>query len=775
MTRRRLSILAAALALLGLCVLALTATVRLRTDLSFAFPESPSRDVQMLVDRLQSGPASGLILLALSGGRPDELVRASNRLAELFEASGRFQLVANGRPGSQSPGLDLIFEKRYLLNPPLTAADFSADSLRRHLEETLLALGTASGLAAKRLLPADPTGRTGRIAAFWAGGTGPDHGAGIWLSRDESRALMMVQSTAPAFDLAAQAEVIRFMRRTFDGVKGDGPLQMDLTGPSVFATATSERIGAEMKVLTAISVAAVLVLLFAAFRSLSLLLVLLLPLGFGICAGAAVTQLAYGYVHGLTLAFGGTLIGVAVDYPVHLVGHATAQGKTRDALEKIWHTLRLGALTTMAAFLPITLSSFPGLSQLGVFAIVGLLVAALVTRTVLPAVLAPGASGASSRFWPKVQSAAGPVRWARVPLLLAGLAAVAYLGFRHDRVWESDLRNLSPTTAAARELDRRLRADLGAADVRYFLVVRQASAELVLRKTEDLAEALGTLVSRGDIAGFDAASRYLPSVRSQRARQARLPDRPALAAALTSAQAGLPFRAGLFEPFLDAVARSRGDPPLTLQDFRAAGLGWRLDALLFPQDDEWVGLIVPSGVARPAALVDFVAARGDPALSYLDLKAASEELVTGYRREALGWLVIGAAVALVMLWLGLRSPRRLLLVAAPVVLSVALTAAVLSLLGTAFSLFHLLSFLLVAGVGLDYALFFDRFGADPRGSLSALKANTLCATTTVTVFTVLAFSQIPVLHGIGSTVALGAAFALLSAFVFTARGTAAET
>ena len=119
------------------------------------------------------------------------------------------------------------------------------------------------------------------------------------------------------------------LRQTFDGLKGDRPLRMDLTGPSVFATATSERINAEMKVLTGISVAAVLILMFAAFRSVSLLLVLLLPLGFGICAGAAATQLTYGYLHGVTLAFGGTLIGVAVDYPVHLIGHATLGGKTR--------------------------------------------------------------------------------------------------------------------------------------------------------------------------------------------------------------------------------------------------------------------------------------------------------------------------------------------------------------------------------------------------------------------------------------------------------------
>lgn len=772
MTRRRWFACAAAFVVLGLCVLALIATVRLRTDLSFAFPQSPSRDVQLLVDRLQRGPASGVVLLALSGAGPEPLARASDELAGIFERSGRFQFVANGRLRPQDPALKLIFDQRYLLSPAITAGDFSAAALRLELERSLRALGTASGLAGKRLLPADPTGRARRIAAFWAGGQGP--GGGIWLSRDESQALMMLQSTAPAFDLAAQAEVLDFMRRSFERLNGDGPLRMALTGPSVFATAASATIGKEMQVLTISSAVMVLVLLFAAFRSPSLLLALVLPLGFGVCAGAAVAQAAFGYLHGITLGFGGTLLGVAVDYPIHLIGHATAGEKTRDALDKIWRTLRLGALTTMAAFLPITLSSFPGLSQLGVFAIVGLLTAALVTRVLLPLVLAPPVADAPAAFWSGAQAAAGRIGWLRWLLLAAGLAAAAYLGARQDAIWETDLRNLSPTTSAARELDRRLREELGAADVRHLLVVRQATAEGVLRKSEELAGALTVLVAQGEIAGYDAAFRYLPSLRSQKQRQAALPTPAVLAAALAEAGAGLPFRDGLFKPFLGHVEASRTGRGLTLDDFQAAGLGWRLEPLLFRQAGEWVGLIVPNGVERPESLAEFAAAQGDPGLGYLDLKAASEALVAGYRDEALGWLAVGLLLASGMLWAGLGSLRRAFRVALPVAVAVPAAAALLSLSGIAFSLFHLLSFLLVAGVGLDYALFFERFGADPGARAGTLKANLLCAATTVTVFTILAFSSIPVLHGIGSTVALGAALALLAAVVFTARGTASE-
>jgi len=95
-----------------------------------------------------------------------------------------------------------------------------------------------------------------------------------------------------------------------------------------------------------------------------------------------------------------------------------------------------------------------------------------------------------------------------------------------------------------------------------------------------------------------------------------------------------------------------------------------------------------------------------------------------------------------------------------------LTVALLALFGVSLSLFHLLSLLLVAGVGLDYALFFEHHGADSAASASTLRANLVCAGTTVSVFTILALSPIPVLHGIGLTVALGTAIALAMAFLF---------
>ena len=170
-------------------------------------------------------------------------------------------------------------------------------------------------------------------------------------------------------------------------------------------------------------------------------------------------------------------------------------------------------------------------------------------------------------------------------------------------------------------------------------------------------------------------------------------------------------------------------------------------------------------VGRPWSLFKPETSR-DPAATFIDLKSGSEGVVAGYRREAMNWLLLGAVLGLGILFAGLRSPVRVGGVAAPVALAVLLTVGLLSAVGTALSLFHLIALLLVAGVGLDYALFFDRHAAGSDDWQAILRGNLLCAATSVAVFSVLAFSEIPVLHGIGMTVAVGTILSISLTFVF---------
>jgi predicted exporter len=269
-----------------------------------------------------------------------------------------------------------------------------------------------------------------------------------------------------------------------------------------------------------------------------------------------------------------------------------------------------------------------------------------------------------------------------------------------------------------------------------------------------LSGELQTLGARHAIAGFDDAARYLPSASRQLRRRAALPDASELRTSLDQALRGTDFQPGVFEPFLKDVARVRQLAPLTLAALAGTPLELSVGSLLLERGGTWTGLVTFTEVRDPQAL-ERLTNSSEGTVRLIDLKQASEDLIARQRVRIL-WSVAAAAVLLVAVVLAaLRSALRTLRVLTPMALTTLATVAVLHAAGVALNLFHLVSLVLAAGLGLDYGLFFERTLHDPAGRRRTLHALLVCATAACMVFAVLASSTLPVLRSIGVTVVMG--------------------
>ncbi|MEO8715996.1 MAG: hypothetical protein ABI369_13380, partial [Acetobacteraceae bacterium] len=256
----------------------------------------------------------------------------------------------------------------------------------------------------------------------------------------------------------------------------------------------------------------------------------------------------------------------------------------------------------------------------------------------------------------------------------------------------------------------------------------------------------------------------LPSEATQLARRTTLPAPDVLAARLTEARADLPFRAGVFQPFIDAVAAARTMAPVRLADLTSPLIAARLAPLLFQRDGTWFGLIVPRSVADPARLAGAFADLPD--LLYVDVHAQTNAIMTRDTRHAWHWMGLGALAALAALSVGLRDPWRVGRVAAAIGSAGLVSLALLALLGTRLSLIHIIALQFVAGVGLDYALFFARPRLDREERARTLRTLVTCNAMTLLTFGTLALCRTPLLAQIGVTVTIGAVAAMVFAFLF---------
>ncbi len=145
---------------------------------------------------------------------------------------------------------------------------------------------------------------------------------------------------------------------------------------------------------------------------------------------------------------------------------------------------------------------------------------------------------------------------ARHAVTALGVLGVALLLWHRDHLWQADLSSLSPVSAEALALDASLRADLGADDSGLLVVVQAADVQALLQRVEGVAALLDTWVQDGRLSGYDAVTRWLPSL----ATPAPAPGRAARRRDAARPAWRRPLRAGPClprgcEPFVDAVQR----------------------------------------------------------------------------------------------------------------------------------------------------------------------------------------------------------------------------
>ena len=776
--RRGIPAIALWLAFLLTCGVLIT-RAQFTTDLSAFLPRTPTPEQQLLMDQLRDGLASRLILVGIEGADAPTRAGLSRQIAQRLRADPAFVSINNGEPVNTERDRAFLFNNRYLLSPAVTPARFTADGLHAALSDSIDLLASPAGLLVKSMLPRDPTGEMVQLLDQLGSGSRPHLVDGAWASRDGARALMLMQTRAAGSDTDAQQRAMASIQQAFDTAPAASPAaKLVMTGPGVFSVTSRDTIKSQVSRLSIISVILIATLLLLIYRSFTALALGYLPVISGVLAGIAAVSLGFGSVHGITLGFGTALIGEAVDYSIYLFVQSEHDGADQKIwIKRFWPTIRLGVLTSIFGFASLLLSGFPGLAQLGLYSIAGLVSAATVTRFVLPHLLPAKFRlhdvSAIGRVLAHLARRAAALRWPAAILLLV---ACTILFVNRASLLNDKISSLSPVSQADVVLDERLRADMGAPDVRYLVVVSGTNRESVLRSSEQVSTLLQMQVDQGELAGFESPSRYLPSTETQLARQASLPAPALLETQLAQAVQGLPVRAPLFAPFLADVAAARSQPLLQAADLEKTSMAMAIDALLIQQDHQWRALLpltAPEGIVINASRIQAaLKASRLPDVLFVDMKAESDRLYSGYLHEII-LLSLGGVIAIIaLLLLVFRSPMRVLRVVAPLIAAVITVMAGLAVFGQQLIILHLVGLLLVVAVGSNYALFFDR--PDPRMPIAprTLASMLFANLTTVAGFGLLAFSKVSILQAMGATVAPGVILALMYSAIFARQANA---
>ena len=726
--------------------------VSLDSDYSAFLPRGTTDAQRTLIRELREGLGSRVVLIALDGAAQTALSQASRGLVQALQKAEEFRYASNGDAGLSERELTLLQTNRYALSDRLDTGDpFSRTELRTALEDRMESLSGSAGIIEKRFLAVDPTGETLRVLARLVSRKAPQRLDGVWFDAQGGRALIVAQTRALGSDLDGQAAAMAALERAFIASRTEASMTMEYSSPGAMAVRSRHLVAGDARTLSIASMVGVLAILAWVYRSPMVVALCMLPALCGLLAGVLIVDAAFGSVHAIALAFGATLLGEAVDYPNYLLTQVREGAPAQEAAMRVRRTIVLAVLTTACGALALLFSGFPGLAQLGTLTVAGVLVAGAGTLWLLPHVVPAGWRPRPPPRWtwlarPVTHERHSAWRWAIV--VLATAVAVA-LAWRHPW-WNDDLAAMNPLPASAKADDARLRAALGAPDVRYVLAVEGTSREDALQRAEMLQAPLGRAVASQVLGGFDLVTDVVPSERTQARRREALPAAERLRGDLELAATGLPFRQGVFEPFIEDVARARIAPPVMPDTYKGSALGLKLESLLREEGGRFQ-VIVPLADVRDAEAL----ARSVPHDARLvDLRAEITAMMAAYRERGVAYSAIGLVLMYIVLAVGLRSFAGAVKVLVPIVLATVAAAAMLIAFWEPLTVFHYVALLLTVGIGVNYALLM----ASPvaRHDRAAMwRTLAVVSGTALTTFGVLAAAHAPVLHAIGLTVCVG--------------------
>ena len=775
-----------------LAVMALAAwvvsTSRFSTDMSVFLPSEPTARQQILVDQIKDGTLSRLVLIGIEGGNAEQRANASRQLAQWLRTNPAFDGAVNADASSREKDFAWLMAHRYVLSDQITPDRFSNAGLLNAITAGANSLATPEGLALKAIFPRDPTGELVHTLSSLSSSEQPHTEAGVLASADGSRALLMTLTNAAGSDTDAMERLLADIHQEFDRLTAGQSLTLQMTGSPVFSVQARATIKKEVERLSIVGLTGVVLLLMWVYRSPITLLIGLIPVFSGILVATATVGLGFSVVHALTIGFGTTLIGEAIDYSIYYL----VQGKdAKDWSKRFWPAIRLGVATSVCGFGALLFSSFPGLAQLGAYSLAGLIAAALVTRFVLPAFRTRPINlkrvVGLGQWLDRMQARLGGMR---LPMVAVVAAALALLIWSPHSMWSSHLSDLNPAPMELQALDQKMRDEVGAPKLDHLIAVSAATQEQALAGAESVLTALSPLVNNGSIAHIDSPSRVLPSQATQQARLAALPTADVLGGRLASMEDELPVTTNALAPFVADVDQARQQAPLTDRDLLGTSFAFAFQALTLQRDGHWVALLPLRGpstglsAATQAAITQSLStlfssnastAAPGPSAQYIDLNLETNQMFGGYLEQAWKLACAGVGAIVVLLLLSLRSLTRVARVFMPLASAVILVMAGQVLVGTPMTLLHLVGMLLIVAVGSNYALFFEqsinanRADETDQERYLALASLLLANMTTVMGFGILALSQFPVLHALGITVGPGAVLALVLSMVWIRR------
>ncbi len=732
-------------------------------------------------------PIQDKIVIDLShqGVDMDILLEGAEFIEKGLRESGYFKTVGISQAQMLFPelitfianNLSIMFTEKELVEK--ISPDLKSEIIRETLTTNFNRLLDLEGIGQSQFLTLDPLGLKNYALAklaHMAPSTDTQIYKGQLISKDGRHLLIIAEPKTAGTDttFARQAtELINNIGSMLNQEYSSRGYTFTLTPVGAFrASMDNERIAKEDTegAIVYVTLGIMLLLIFA-FPRPFIGLLSLIPAVVGTMMAIFVYSFIYESISVLAIGFGGAIISITVDHGIAYLLFLDRPHEThgKDAAKEVWSVGLLATMTTVGAFLILSISGFPILAQIGQFAALGIAFSFIFVHSIFPMIFPSMPPAKRERFLLlsnliKKLSRGGKYTFVAALVFSAVMLYFAKIEFHVNL---ESLNTLSDETLAAEKL---IRDTWGNIFSKIYIMIEGKDIAEIQKKSDRLVSMLDNDVESGMLDSAFNPSMIFPG--EVRAKQ-NLSDwrnfwNPARAARvkrdIKSVSRELGFAPDAFDPFFDQVAkRDYAHIDIPERFFSFMGISESRDGSSMVQ---FSTLTIGSDY-NPLKFYNNYAQGGfvkifDPQFFS---KRLGELLTYTFVRMA---VIIGISVMILLLcfFLDWRLTFAALM---PIAFALICTLGTMDIIGQPLDIPALMLAIVVFGMGVDYSLFFvrsyQRYMDDSHPSLGLIRiAVFLASASTMIGFGILAASRHSMLKSVGIISLLGIGYSLIGAF-----------
>lgn len=781
---------------LAVAVLPLVMRLPLEADVRDTLPADLAQTMERL-NTLFGTSDMAFLLVQTQPGRRADLVAFGQALQDRLTASGLMRSVEFGyAPAALAALGDVTLSHAPFLISPAHLDDLdrllTPEGIQSRLQKTLLDLSVMGASGRDSFLLDDPlqirpwvfARLTALRGSFRFDATSP-----YFLSQDGTALLVKIAGQASVHDMAGVKATVTLVQQVSEALLALPAFQgltLKATGGYFFAAESERIIRQDIIWNVNLSILLICLLITWALRRWSVLLYGQIPTLLSLYLALGAFALLRPKLNALTLGCAASLIGLGMDYTIHILTHyfdryedGQAQSEAiRATVRETGRGLLFAGLTTIAAFAAFLCAGQPFLQDMGLLAGLGIFACALLSVTFLPALLAclpTRRRGAVPRSMGVTFLIVQTVRMSQIvfgiSLALCVGAIVALIAWPPE--FETDLRNIHATQSPTLQAQAELATIFGGSQEPLTVLIEGPSEEHVVRDLHRLHPALQGLVDEGLLAAVASPSMLYPDLDFQDAVLQRLrqkePD--ALVNTLQTSLQDAGFDMAALHGYVSHIQQAlEHRQRVDLAAFRALGLGELLRpfvaqdargavglAVLFPTKDLWTQTDRDAITVRLTQAFERFGVRGSVTGFYTISSASAAQLGADFGR-----ITLVATLAVVLLVsVQFRRLALIVLVLVPIACGVLWTAGLMALCGVKLNLMNMAMLPLLLGIGIDYGIYIvhrlqsHNAATLPRALQVTGIAISLSALTTQIGFGTLVFSQNQGIASVGLVALIG--------------------